>query len=182
MVVLMMTVMAVAMAEVAVTRKFFLVFIAIDVLVVIFSLIMQNHWLVNTQVAFFCSLLITIATFFSYKKMVQNRIETSVYDNKDALKKYEDPFDLYDDEDEEKMAEEAQTKPVKKLGIKESVRNLSRSYKGALSPLRLGAYAILIISSLFLVRHGMFDAVAFFVGLSIVPLGSLVMSFFKGVE
>ena len=162
-------------------RKFFLYFLAVDSIIVLLSFVMQEGWFLNTQVAFFCSFLITMATFFSYKKLVERRVEAGAYsEEKDVLKRYEDPYDLYDEE-EENVVFESEVKPIKKIGLRESLRNLVASYRGALSPLRLGAYGILLLANLALLRHDALEPIAFFVGLSVVPLGSLFLGN-KGLE
>lgn len=157
-------------------RKFFLYFLVVDSLVVALSLVMQEGWLLNTQVAFSCSFLISIATFISYKRLVERRVEEGAYSED---KKYDDPYDLYDEED--KVLVEPEVKPMKKVGFKESLRNLTLGSLGALSPLRLGAYAVLFLTILALIRHNAFEPIAFFIGLSVVPLGSLFLGN-KGLE
>ncbi len=159
-----------------IVRKFLGYFIFVDSLVIAFSFFMQGGWLLNTQIAFFCSLLITLATFVSYQKLVERRVEAGAYgEEKDVLKKYEDPHDLYDDEEEQEAQSEAEVKEHKKIGFRESFRNLTQSYKGALSPYRLGAYGVLFLTILALIRHEALEPIAFFVGLSIVPLSSLFL-------
>ena len=55
--------------------KFAKVFFILDLCLIIYSLIFQNNlWLLSSQVAFFSSLFITIASFFSYKKNIENRL------------------------------------------------------------------------------------------------------------
>jgi len=50
--------------------RFARVFIFLDLCIFIYTLIFQNNiWLLNTQVAFVSSLFITIASFYSYKKI-----------------------------------------------------------------------------------------------------------------
>lgn len=159
-------------------RKFFLYFLAVDSIVIGVSLVMQGTWLLNTQVAFICSFLISIATFFSYKTLVERRVEAGAY-NED--KKFDDPYDLYDEEEEREVLVESEIKPIKKIGIKESFRNLVLGSLGALSPLRLGAYGVLFLTILVLIRHNAFEPIAFFVGLSVVPMGSLFLGN-KGLE
>lgn len=155
-------------------RKLLQSLLLLDLVMGLFSLWMGGLWLLNTQVAFACSLVITVATFISYHKLVERRVEAGAYDEqKDLLKKYEDPHDLYDEcEDEHHELSENMT-PLK-IGFKESFRNLTQSYKGALSPYRLGAYGLLFLSLLFLIRHDTLEPIAFFVGLSVVPIGSLL--------
>lgn len=156
-------------------RKFLRSLLLADSVVILFSLWMGGLWLLNTQAAFICSLLITMATFISYQKLVERRVEAGAFaEEKDVLKRYEDPHDLYDEEETEKSVESEVQEP-QKLGFKESFRNLTQSYKGALSPYRLGAYGVLFLMILFLIQHDTFEPIAFFVGLSVVPIGSLLL-------
>ncbi len=151
----------------------------LDGVLILVSLWIGNGWFLNTQIAFASSALITFATFMSYKTMVERRVEAGAFgEDKDVLKKYEDPYDLYDDEetDEGGQHEEAAMKQAPKIGFKESFKNLVNSYKGALSPYRLGAYGVLFVSVLSLMRHELLEPVPFFLGLSVVPLGSLFLA------
>ena len=55
--------------------KFAKVFFILDLCLVSYSLIFQSTlWLLSSQVAFFSSLFITIASFLSYKKNIENRL------------------------------------------------------------------------------------------------------------
>jgi hypothetical protein len=150
----------------------------LDGVLVLISLWVSSAWLINTQVAFASSALITFATFFSYKRMVERRVEAGAFgEEKDVLKKYEDPYDLYDEDEpnESPPHEVPAMQESPKIGFKESFKNLVNSYKGALSPYRLGAYGVLFVSVLSLMRHDLLEPIPFFLGLSIVPLGSLFL-------
>lgn len=140
-----------------------------DVVAICIALLQGGEWLLNTQVAFFCSLLITLASFRSYHRFVRSRVDAGMIP--------EDAYDKFyrNDEDEEDDAQEEQ-KSLKaaKIGFKESFKNLSLSYKSALSLYRIVSYVILFLAVLFLIRHDKLDAVAFFVGLSVVPLSSFM--------
>ena len=60
--------------------KFAKVFIFLDLCIFIYALVFQNKlWLLNTQIAFISSLLITVASFISYKKNIQNRLSNFDY-------------------------------------------------------------------------------------------------------
>jgi len=148
-------------------------FLIIDSLVIIISLFMGKLWLLNTQIAFICSALITLASFYSYKKSINKRIDmgdNGVYkDNYDDL---EDPYNLFDDEDEDKQK---QTK--KRDGaVTYAIKGFASGIGGALNIYRLVAYGILIVTFLYLSRHNLFIPIAFFLGLSVVPIGSMFSS------
>lgn len=156
------------------TNRLFRIYALVDAVVIVFSLLQGGFWLINTQVAFAGSFLITFCSFVSYKKMVNSRVEAgAIPDEKDILKKIEDPYELYDDEEEE-VKPEAEVKKIPKIGFMESLKNLRKSYQSALSPYRIGAYGVLFVALLFLIRRDYFDAIPFFVGLSVVPLSSFL--------
>ncbi len=150
-----------------------------DVLVILLSLVQGGDWLLNTQIAFACSLLITMASFRSYHTFVQRRVDAGLIPNDKFDKYYED--DKEDDEDDEK---ESVAPRVSKIGFKQSFQNLALSYKSALSLYRILSYGVLFLAVLFLIRHDNLDAMAFFVGLSVVPLSSFLSVFFvkKGLN
>jgi len=148
-----------------------------DVLVVLLSLFQGGDWLLNTQMAFVCSLLITLASFRSYHTFVTRRVDAGLIPD--------DKFDkFYEDDKEEDDEQESVAPSVAKVGFKQSFQNLALSYKSALSLYRILSYGVLFLAVLFLIRHDTLDAVAFFVGLSVVPLSSFLSVLFvkKGFE
>lgn len=149
---------------------------AVDLVVILVSVFQGGLWLLNSQVAFLCSLLITTVSFMSYKNMVQKRVEAGAFDEeKDILAAIEDPHKLYDDEDEEASnIPKIEEKIEKRIGFIASMQNLRRSYQSALSPYRLAAYGVLFLTVLFLIRHNYLEAFAFFLGLSVVPLSGFI--------
>lgn len=148
-----------------------------DILVVLFSLVQGGDWLLNTQLAFVCSLLITFASFRSYHTFVQRRLDAGLIPD-DKFDKY------YEDDKEEDDEQESATPRVAKVGFKQSFQNLALSYKSALSLYRIVSYGVLFLAVLFLIRHDTLDAIAFFVGLSVVPLSSFLSVLFvkKGLN
>lgn len=149
-----------------------------DGLVVLLSLFQGGDWLLNTQMAFVCSLLITLASFRSYHTFVTRRVDAGLIPDDKFDKFYED--DKEEDDDEQ----ESVAPSVTKVGFKQSFQNLALSYKSALSLYRILSYGVLFLAVLFLIRHDTLDAVAFFVGLSVVPLSSFLSVLFvkKGFE
>ena len=148
-----------------------------DVFVILLSLFQGGDWLLNTQMAFACSLLITLASFRSYHTFVQRRVDAGLIPD-DKFDKY------YEDDKEEDDEKESVTPRVAKVGFKQSFQNLALSYKSALSLYRILSYGVLFLAVLFLIRHDTLDAIAFFVGLSVVPLSSFLSVLFvkKGLN
>lgn len=160
--------------KMTINKKFFFVYLVVDGIVIVTCLFLGDLWLLNTQVAFMCSMLITVASFISYKNMVQQRVESGdLGDDRDLLDDIEDPHKLYDEENVEDLPV-VEKEVIKKIGFRQSMKNMAKSYRGALSPYRIASYIMLCMAVLFLVRHAYFDALAFLLGLSITPISSLI--------
>ncbi len=157
------------------TAKLLLAYFVVDAAVLVLSLMQGNDWLLNTQAAFACSLLITVASFYSYHRMVQSRLAAGMIPPDKFDRYYEDDEDESDQENKDVTQDnppESEKKPPK-IGFKESFQNLSLSYKSALSVYRIATYGILFLTLSVLVHNNRFDAVAFLLGLSVIPLCGL---------
>ena len=148
---------------------------------------MGDKWLINTQVAFICSMIIVFASFLSYKSMIERRLENGeIPDEIDELDKIDDKFGLFR-EDENIEAKELSKEEFVKLykeerkkssNIKQTFSNLFKSGRGVFNPFRLMAYALLCVSMLFLIRNNLFSVIPFLVGIGAVPISSLVLGVF----
>lgn len=166
--------------------KFAKVFILLDLCLLIYSFVFQNAiWLLNTQVAFISSLFIVIASFYSYKRNIQNRLSNfeaskASAEDRDKIDEIDDPFDLYSEYEEipeeeltpEKIKEIIQEEKTKVK--KNSLKNTLFSAGGFLSIYRILGYGILIFGFFALNNNKIFIPVAFIVGLGIVPIGVLL--------
>ena len=141
------------------------VLILVDVFIIIFCVLSSNMiWLYNTQLAFFSTTFIIIGTFIGYSNLVKSEVERGNIGD-DVLKKYEDPYDL----DEEEKIEIKEIK-AKKLKWYEAILF---SFKGGINFIRISGYIFLIASFLWLNNNGFFNILSFLFGVSIVPLISL---------
>lgn len=158
-------------------KPFWKVALILDFLLIVFALFQSSMWLLNTQIAFACSMLITFASFYAYKGMVTQKVEGGVVgdDDFDGLDKIEDPHGLYDEPVVDAI-QEAELQEVKsdKIGFKQSMKNLFKSYKGALSGYRIASYLLMCVAILVLIRHELFMPMAFLIALAIVPVSSLI--------
>lgn len=166
--------------------KFAKVFILLDLCMIIYSLIFQsNLWFLNTQVAFFSSILITIATFLSYKTNIENRLSnidlTKINEgvDRDKIDEIDDPYDLYT-QYKEIPEDELTSEKIKEILNNEkskvkrnSFKNTLFSASGFLSIYRVLGYGILIFGFFALNNNKIFLPIAFLIGLGIVPLGVL---------
>ncbi len=149
------------------------VLIAVDIGIVVFCWLEDNIiWLYNTQIAFFAVSLIVIGSFIGYSNMVRKSIENGNV-GEDILKKYDDKFDLYEEDDEIKEKELNEYKK-KKLKWYEA---LLFSFKGGFNLIRILGYVALIAGFLWLKNSGVFDFLSFLFGVSVVPAVSLIYLF-----
>ncbi len=155
----------------------------IDLFVVAIALRQGMHWLISSQIAFFSSLLATLASFYAYKRMVDKKVATGdiPLQEHEALDKIDDRFELFDQDEEEISAEDLKSvirRERKKIGgIKSGMQNLAKTISAAISPLRIAAYLILILGFLYLNRHEMLEIWGYVTGLTIVPLTALIAGF-----
>lgn len=167
--------------------KISFVYLGASVFLIILSMFMGGKWLINTQVAFICSMLIIFASFLSYKGLIEKRLESGeIPETKDELDKIDDKYGLFNEDEnieEMELSKEEFVKLYKQerkksSGIKQTFSNLFKSGRGVFNPFRLIAYALLCISMLFLMRQDLFSAIPFLVGVSAVPVSSIVLGFF----
>lgn len=142
-------------------------------------------WLLSSQVAFFSSLFITIASFLSYKRNIENRLlnldltQDNESVDRDKIDEIDDPYDLYT---EYKEIPESELTPEKIKEIindekskvkRNSFKNTIFSASGFLSIYRVLGYMILIFGFFALNNNKILIPIAFIIGLGIVPLGVL---------
>ena len=166
--------------------KFAKVFFILDLCLVIYSLLFQSSlWLLNSQVAFVSSLFITITSFLSYKRNIENRLSNldlnqTQNETRDKIDEIDDPYDLYTEYEE---IPESELTPEKIKEIindekskvkKNSLKNTFYSAGGFISIYRILGYGILIFGFFALNNNKILLPIAFIIGLGIVPIGVLL--------
>ena len=158
--------------------RFSYVYLGANLVLIGVSSFMGGLWLLNTQVAFICSMIITFSSFYAYGRMVNRRLDAGdvvLEEEKDE----DDPYGLYVEETTQEVPKDFKTmvkEEKAKLKSKgNSTRNTLRSFSGLLFPYRLLAYGFLVIAFLYLQRQGLFEVAPFLLGLAIVPLSSLIL-------
>ena len=153
-------------------------YLSTNLFLIAISSFMGGAWLLNTQVAFICSMIITFASFYSYGNQVKKRLESGAL----PLENRDDPYDLFDEDDEDEIEPKNMKEMIKmekarmkKGGSLEGLRSLS----GLFFPYRLIAYLFLFIAFLYLNKNGLLEIVPFLLGLSVVPISSLLIPLFK---
>ncbi len=164
-------------------KKYLLFFASADSFLVAGGVFKGYNFLVSSQLGFISSLLVTLSSYYGYKKMVEHKVSIGDIpkEERDELDKIDDKFELYDEsEAEQKDFKEVVKEEKKKLkGFKNSAKNLKKSFFAVISPYRLFSYLFLILSFLYLNKHHMLDIFGFILGISVVSFVSLLVGFFK---
>ncbi len=172
------------------------VFIIVNLCLIAYAVFFYDKtWLLNTQVAFFGSLFVTIASFLSYKRNVNSRLSNYdaskelKIDDRDKVDEIDDPFDLYSPEAEPISEEELTPEKIKEILKEEkskvkknSLKNTLFSAGGFISIYRVLGYGFLIFGFFALNNNKIFLAVPFLVGLTVVPLSVLIAKFTLKLE
>jgi hypothetical protein len=154
---------------------------AVDVGVIVFTLLENNTlWLVNTQIAFVGSLAVTLGSYLGYRQMVARKAQEAhgALDEEDQLSQWDDTHRLYEEgvevattqggDEANQVDDHTQEKRPSFLTM------LKTTSSGVLSLFRIVGYLVLIGGFFGLVNRQMFDPISYFVGLAIVPIAVLV--------
>jgi len=116
--------------------------------------------LFSAQTGYWSAVLVVLASFESYRRMVRSRLEAGAVPDtgadRDVIDKLEDPFDLYAEDEEEKPGEEKSLRETireEKARMKKNRRSplaTARDAVPAFSLWRLGAYGVLVLGFFFL--------------------------------
>jgi len=143
----------------------------LDIGIVIFTYLSGDIvWFINAQIGFISSSLVVLATFISYKSMVEKRVEAGDISDldRDTVDKIEDPYHLYD---ENHIENEKDIQKKRKLSVKEALKNS----RASLSIYRLLAYAILVIGFLYLTRTSQLDIIPYIFAISLPPIVIIIL-------
>ncbi|CAA6808798.1 MAG: Unknown protein [uncultured Sulfurovum sp.] len=162
-------------------KQVVLVFLGIDLfLFIVAYLFTDKVWLVNSQIAFISSSSIMLASMYSYQSMVKKGIEAGAVtdDGRDTLDKLEDPYDLYDEQNElsDNKVEERELVDVVKeerANLKKSKRSIwetTKDAKASFSFYRLSAYSVLVLGFFYLNSNGLLALIPYLVFLSLPPI------------
>ena len=165
-------------------KKFTSTFVLVDLCVLVVSFIFGDSlWVINTQMAFISSMLITIGSYVGYKnninKRVQNVSPETLDDLPDAYDIVDDKFDLYSENEineKELTSQEVQDifqEEKSKLKNKNTFMNTIRTTTAATSIYRIFGYASLVLGFFYLRNNDLFLAIPYLIGFLIVPLGVL---------
>jgi len=159
------------------------IFAIVDILVIfVCYFVGTTDWIINTQVAFFSSLMVTLGSYLGYQKNVQKRMESHVNedDTYDEVDKMDDKYDLYSPEVPDIEVNENPTKEEIKEAMKPIKQNYFANFKsgfmGMASFYRIFGYVGLIIGFFYLNNNGYLHIYSYVLGFLIVPISSLIIS------
>lgn len=163
-------------------KQFANVFLIVDTVVIAFCLLQgEITWLLNTQVAFASSLLITIGSYLGYKRNIEKRVENidpaTLIDSPDTIDKIDDQFDLYSEckiNEKEIFLDEK-----KKLKNQSNIKNTMKSFGGASSLYRLVGYGSLVAGFFYLNNNQLLEPISYLLGFIIVPVSTLATNILK---
>jgi hypothetical protein len=153
--------------------KLLRIFFAIDIGIVIFCVLQDNLvWFLNTQFAFFSAIMIILGSFVGYKNLVNSSLDNGNV-GEDILQKYDDKYELYDEDDNDEIDVKELNKKLKEDKIP-WYKAIFLSFKGGFNFLRILGYITLVAGFLWLEKNDKFDFLPYFFGLSLVPAIALV--------
>lgn len=129
------------------------------------------YWLLNFELAFFCSMFIVFGSFHGYKALVRKRLEAGEGSDDSLLEKIEDPYELYEEEAqtiEDSTPDLSQVVKEEKARLKENKETLKKTIKstpGLFSIWRFIPYIVLVLSFIGLNNNHILDIPAFLIGL-----------------
>ena len=141
----------------------FLKILIVSQLLIFLTYFISLNFYANLQVAFLSSFFVMLGSFYSYRKMIINRVEAKSYiDNRDELDIIDDPHDLYDETPlNEAPAEELDLKQIvkeEKAKIKTfNIKSLKDGASAGFSMFRIGAYIFLVLGFISLKNNDILD-------------------------
>jgi len=155
-------------------------FFIVDIFIILACVFLNEYtWLLNIQIAFITSFIVSMATFYSYKNNIDKNVvgENEKYNEElDYIDKIDDPYDLYSDEVCEQINENPSPQEIKEAmkPIKQNhLANLKQSILAFSSFYRILAYAILIFGFFYLNNNNILHIYSYLLGFLIVPISSL---------
>jgi len=172
-----------AIKKMMMNKKILQTLFIIDIGVVIFTLLEGRYdWLLNTQIAFASSMMVTIGSYLGYKNNITKRVKDHQNDddNYDELDKMDDKYDLYSPQVETKVIEDPTPQEIKEAikPIKQNYfSNFKAGFSGMSSLYRLFGYIGLIIGFFYLNNNHLLDIYSYIFGFLIVPVSTIIGSF-----
>lgn len=131
----------------------------------------------NFTVAMATSMLIVVGSLYSYRNMITRRVaDVDPEDNKDLIDMMDDPYDLYEEERSEEIADIKQMIKEEKARQRANiVHNTTQNASAWISAYRLIPYAFLVLGFIALENNQALNLLPYLVGLAAgIPVGYLI--------
>jgi len=142
-----------------------------------FLLLLSQQTYLNFVVAMMSSMMIGMGSLYAYRQMIDKRVaDIDPEDNKDIIDMMDDPYDLYEEEREQEVADIKQMIKEEKARQRSNiVKNTAQNASAWVSMYRIIPYAFLILGFIALENNRMLDVLPYLVGLGAgIPLGYLM--------
>ena len=133
--------------------------------------------MISFFVAAFSSMFIVMGSLYAYRNMIQNRIgDVDFEDIKDSIDMLDDPYDLYEEERSNEVADiKAMIKEEKARQKSNIIQNTTKNASAMVSVYRLVPYAFLILGFIALNNSHELSILPYLIGLAVgIPLGYLI--------
>ncbi|MDD5159962.1 MAG: hypothetical protein PHI47_07930 [Sulfuricurvum sp.] len=133
--------------------------------------------MISFFVAMLSSMLIVMGSLYAYRNMIQSRIgDVDFEDVKDSIDMLDDPYDLYEEERANEVADIKQMIKEEKARQKSNIiENTTKNASAMVSVYRLIPYAFLILGFIALNNSHALLILPYLVGLAVgIPLGYLI--------
>ncbi|MDD2357598.1 MAG: hypothetical protein PHX13_06795 [Thiovulaceae bacterium] len=150
------------------------IFLGAEVLILATNFISYSFFL-NAQVAFLSSFLVLMGSMYSYKKLVQTRVENEVFidDERDELDKLDDPHGLYEEQTVQEL--QAAVAEEKKQTKTSNLKNVKTSSRATVSLFRILPYLFLVAGFIGLKNNHHLELLPYLLFLSLgLPVGYLI--------
>ena len=161
-----------------------LILILLGVLLIsasILFLIVQKDALLSFIVAFFTSSIVVIASFNTYKNMVNKRLALNdgafEIDDRDTIDKLEDPYNLYSEQEESKELDLKEAIKQEKEIAKKNRRSIKETTKDSVTAFsfnRIAAYALLVGGFFYLLNNNYLNLLYYLPTLALPNLISVI--------
>lgn len=131
----------------------------------------------NFTVALLTSMLIVTGSLYSYRNMITRRVaDVDPEDNKDVIDIMDDPYDLYEEERAEEIADIKEMIKAEKARQKSNIiQNTTKNASAWVSAYRLIPYAFLVLGFIALENNHALSLLPYLVGLAAgIPIGYLI--------
>jgi hypothetical protein len=133
--------------------------------------------MISFLVAMISSMLIITGSLYSYRNMIQSRVgDVDFEDIKDSIDMLDDPYDLYEEERANEVADIKQMIKEEKARQKSNIiQNTTKNASAMVSIYRLIPYAFLILGFIALNNSHELSILPYLIGLAVgIPIGYLI--------